>query len=117
MRMREGSVEVIRDANYASSGWQTLFLATDDELVNSGLDEEAEGEEEKAENEEAGAPEELKAMKLEDGVKKTHRDHHKTRFAAAFVKRSGGNIAGEAATECGEAIIDPECELRAMAPK
>jgi hypothetical protein len=83
----------------------------------TALHEEVEGEEQKAEHEETGTPEELKAMKLEDGVKKTGRDQHKTGFAAALVEGACGNIAGEAATECGEPVVHPESDLRTTAPQ
>jgi hypothetical protein len=94
-----------------------LILATDDKLGDARLDEEVEGEEEQAEEQEAGGPEELKAMKLEDGMKEARGDNHKAGFAAARVERSRGNIAGEAAAEGGEAIIDPQREFCAIAPK
>ena len=40
----------------------------------------------------------------------------RARFAAAFVKRTGGNVAREIAAQRGDFVIDPEGELRAMTP-
>jgi len=80
------------------------------------LDEEVQDEEEEAEEEEERAPGEAAAGKLRYGMDEAGGNNAETRFAAAFVKRTGGNVAREIAAKRGDLVIDPESELRAMTP-
>ncbi|MGB7847354.1 MAG: hypothetical protein WBL63_17200 [Candidatus Acidiferrum sp.] len=50
-------------------------------------------------------------------MKKTNGYHPETGFAAAFIERSGGNIAGEVAAERGELVVYPEREFGAVPPE
>jgi hypothetical protein len=81
------------------------------------LDEEIEDEEEEAEEDKEGRPGETAAGELGDGMKEAGGNDAEARFAAALIEWAGRNVAGEIATEGGELVVNPEGELRAMAPK
>ena len=81
------------------------------------LDEKVEGEQDQTEKQQERAPAEATARELDDGMNKTDRDHAKARFAAAFIERAGGNVAGQVAPEEGEFVVHPEKELGAVTPE
>jgi len=81
------------------------------------LNEKVEGEQGETEKQQERAPAEAAARELHDGMNKTNRDHAKARFAAAFIERAGGNVAGEVAPEEGEFVVHPEEELGAVTPE
>jgi hypothetical protein len=85
--------------------------------VHQQLDEEVEGEEEQAEDEEESAPEEVTAVKLEDGVSDASGNDPEAGFAAALVERPGGNIAREAAAKIEKAVVEPVRKFSTVAPK
>ncbi|MGB7726585.1 MAG: hypothetical protein WBL50_01040 [Candidatus Acidiferrum sp.] len=80
------------------------------------LDEEVQEEEEEAEEEEERPPGKAATGELGYGMDEAGGNDTETRFATAFVKWTGGNVAREIAAERGDFVIDPEGELRAMTP-
>ncbi|MGB2666412.1 MAG: hypothetical protein WAK48_20585 [Candidatus Acidiferrum sp.] len=80
------------------------------------LDEEVEEEEEEAEDEEERTPGKAAARELRYGMDEACGNDTEARFAAAFVKWTGGDVAREIAAKRGDLVIDPEGELRAMTP-
>jgi len=81
------------------------------------LNEKVQGEQDETEKQQERAPAEAAAWELDHGMNKTNRDHAKARFAAAFIERAGGNVAGEVAPEEGEFVVHPEKELGAVTPE
>ena len=80
-------------------------------------DEKVESEEQYAQEQKEGAPREAAARELRDRVNKTGGDDEEARFAAPFIERAGGNVAGEVAPEEGELVVHPEEKLGAVTPK
>ncbi|HXX56190.1 MAG TPA: hypothetical protein VEJ17_00180 [Candidatus Nitrosotalea sp.] len=83
----------------------------------SGSDEEVEKEEEEAKKNEENSQGESAAGKLSYGMDETGRNNTEPGLATTFVKGSGGDITRKIAAQGVKFVVNPEGELRPVAPK